>query len=71
MKKRWSGVVLMCWVFAAGVQAQTIAVDERIAPYEKVRGLAGNASSIRSDTMNNMMALWLEASRKYYPNVKL
>ena len=71
MKKRWSGVVLMCWVFAAGVQAQTIAVDERIAPYEKVRGLAGNASSIGSDTMNNMMALWLEAFRKYYPNVKI
>ena len=71
MKKRWSGVVLMCWVFAAGVQAQTIAVDERIAPYEKVRGLASNASSIGSDTMNNMMALWLEAFRKYYPNVKI
>ena len=71
MKIRWSGVVLMCWVFVAGVQAQTIAVDERIAPYEKVRGLAGNASSIGSDTMNNMMALWLEAFRKYYPNVKI
>ena len=71
MKKKWSGVVLMCWVFAAGVQAQTIAVDERIASYEKVRGLSGNASSIGSDTMNNMMALWLEAFRKYYPNVKI
>ena len=71
MKIKWSGVALMCWVSAAGVQAQTIAVDERIAPYEKVRGLAGNASSIGSDTMNNMMALWLEAFRKYYPNVKI
>ena len=71
MKIKWSGVALMCWVFVAGVQAQTIAVDERIAPYEKVRGLSGNASSIGSDTMNNMMALWLEAFRKYYPNVKI
>ena len=64
MKKIWIGVVLMGWVLASGVQAQTIAVDERIAPYEKVRGLSGNASSIGSDTMNNMMALWLEAFRK-------
>lgn len=71
MKKIWRGVVLMCWGLAASVQAQPIAIDEQIAPYEKVRGLSGNASSIGSDTMNNMMALWLEAFRKYYPNVKI
>lgn len=70
MKKKWLGMALI-WVFAAGVQAQTIDIDERIPPYEKVRGLSGNASSIGSDTMNNMMALWLEAFRKYYPNVKI
>ena len=70
MNKKWLGLGLI-GVFAAGVHAQTIAIDERISPYEKVRGLAGNASSIGSDTMNNMMALWLEAFRKYYPNVKI
>jgi len=71
MKKKWIGVVLICGVFAPGVQAQTIAVDEQVASYERVRGLSGNASSIGSDTMNNMMALWLEAFRKYYPSVKI
>ena len=70
MKKKWLWMVLI-GVFAAGVHAQTIDIDERIASYEKVRGLSGNASSIGSDTMNNMMALWLEAFRKYYPNVKI
>lgn len=70
MKKKWLGMALI-GVFAVGVHAQTIDIDERIASYEKVRGLSGNASSIGSDTMNNMMALWLEAFRKYYPNVKI
>jgi len=56
---------------AVGVEAQTMEVDKRIKPYEKVSGISGNASSIGSDTMNNMMALWLEGFRKYYPNVKI
>lgn len=51
--------------------AQQMSVDERIKPYAKVRGISGNASSIGSDTMNNLMALWLEGFRKFYPNVKI
>jgi len=61
-------------VSLAGVSAtgaQMFEVDERIGPYEKVSGISGNASSIGSDTMNNMMALWLEEFRKHYPNVKI
>ncbi len=68
MAKTWIPVLS---VFALVAHAQTMAVDERISPYEKVRGIAGNASSIGSDSMNNTMALWLEAFRKYYPNVKI
>ena len=56
---------------AAAIGAQTLEVDSRIKPYQKVSGISGNASSIGSDTMNNLMALWLEAFRKYYPNVKI
>lgn len=56
---------------ASGSNAQTMDVDKRIAPYQKVSGISGNASSIGSDTMNNMMALWLEEFRKHYPNVKI
>jgi len=52
-------------------QAQKVQVDDRISPYQKVSGISGNASSIGSDTMNNMMALWLEEFRKFYPNVRI
>jgi phosphate transport system substrate-binding protein len=38
--------------------------------YQKVSGVAGSLSSVGSDTMNNMMALWAETFRKMYPNVK-
>ncbi|MDA0746448.1 MAG: PstS family phosphate ABC transporter substrate-binding protein [bacterium] len=56
---------------SADIQAQTTQVDERIPTYERVRGITGSASSIGSDTMNNLMALWLEGFRKYYPNVNI
>jgi phosphate transport system substrate-binding protein len=46
-------------------------VDAGIQPYEKVRGISGNANSIDSDTMNNLMALWLEGYKKYYPLVNV
>jgi phosphate transport system substrate-binding protein len=59
-------------ILASGVGfAQQIEVDARIPVYKKVSGISGNASSIGSDTMNNLMALWLESFRKYYPNVKI
>lgn len=45
-------------------------VDPALSDYAKVSGVSGNVSSIGSDTMNNMMALWCEGFAKYYPNVK-
>jgi len=51
--------------------AQTIKVDERIPKYKKNGNISGNAGSIGSDTMNNLMALWLEGFNKYYPLVNV
>jgi phosphate transport system substrate-binding protein len=51
--------------------AQTLEIDPRFKPYQKVAGISGSASSIGSDTMNNMMSMWLEGFRKFYPNVKI
>lgn len=64
-------VALMLAIAPSIVTAQTLKVDERLKPYERVSGISGSASSIGSDTMNNMMALWLEGFRKFYPNVKI
>jgi phosphate transport system substrate-binding protein len=33
--------------------------------------VSGSISSIGSDSMNNLMTLWAETFRKYYPNVKV
>jgi phosphate transport system substrate-binding protein len=48
-----------------------IKVDENIPHYEKTSGVSGNLSSIGSDTMNNLLTLWLEGFKKYYPNVNI
>jgi phosphate transport system substrate-binding protein len=53
------------------LQAAPVQVDKEIAPYKKVEGIKGNATSIGSDTMNNLMTLWLEAFRKFYPQVTI
>ncbi len=51
--------------------AQSIQVDADLPRYKKVRGIRGNANSIGSDTMNNLMTLWLEGFKKYYPMVNI
>ena len=50
--------------------AQTVEVDTAISGYTKVSGVSGNINSVGSDTMNNLMTLWCEGFRKYYPNVR-
>jgi phosphate transport system substrate-binding protein len=51
--------------------ATLVKVDDRISHYSKVSGVSGNLSSIGSDTMNNLLTLWLEGFKKYYPNVNI
>ena len=50
---------------------QAVQVDSALTPYQRVSGVSGNLSSVGSDTMNNMMTLWAETFRKFYPNVKV
>ena len=51
--------VLVTLFFVQLAFTQTVKVDSRIPKYKKVTGISGNANSIGSDTMNNLMALWL------------
>jgi phosphate transport system substrate-binding protein len=50
---------------------QVIKVDPAVPAYQKASGVSGNVSSIGSDTMNNLMTLWAETFRKFYPNVRI
>jgi phosphate transport system substrate-binding protein len=68
-------VLMVAGLLAAttlGISAgQVLKVDAAIPSYQKASGVSGNLSSIGSDSMNNLMTLWAETFRKYYPNVKV
>lgn len=55
--------------FAVGAQAQSI--DPNLPSYEAASGVSGNLTSIGSDTLNNLMTLWSEGFRSFYPNVAI
>ncbi len=44
-------------------------IDPNLPVYEAVQGVSGNLVSIGSDTLNNLMTLWSEGFRSFYPNV--
>jgi phosphate transport system substrate-binding protein len=48
-----------------------VQVDPKLPEYQPVGGVSGNLKSVGSDTMNNLMALWAEGFRKFYPNVQV
>jgi phosphate transport system substrate-binding protein len=48
-----------------------IKVDEKLPSYKPVPGVSGSIKSVGSDSMNNLMTLWTEGFRKYYPSVKI
>ncbi len=54
-------------VSASAVQT----VDTAIPDYQKATGVAGNLSSVGSDTLANLMTLWAEEFNRLYPNVNI
>jgi len=50
---------------------QSVPLDPGLKSYQVVGGVSGNASSIGSDTLNNLMTYWAETFSKFYPNVKI
>ena len=70
--KRTLSIALAVGALTTGLAGQQVLkVDPAIAGYQKASGISGNLSSIGSDSMNNLMTLWAETFRKYYPNVKV
>jgi len=54
----------------AAVQAKT-EVDPALPAYSKASGVAGNISSVGSDTLANLMTMWAEEYKRQYPNVNI
>jgi phosphate transport system substrate-binding protein len=46
-------------------------VDAGIPDYQKASGIAGNLSSVGSDTLANLMTLWAEEFSRLYPTVNV
>ena len=61
---------LAVWSMAVGAgMAQDI--DPDLKPYSKVGGeVAGTLKCVGSDTMNNLVSLWVEGFKKSYPGVR-
>ncbi len=46
-------------------------VDAELGDYAATSGVSGNLSSVGSDTLANLMTLWAEEYKRFYPNVNI
>jgi len=64
-------------VLAAGAllslpaKGMTVDLDPKLQDYKAAQGVSGTLKSIGSDTLNNLMTLWAEGFRAFYPGVKI
>jgi phosphate transport system substrate-binding protein len=53
------------------VASAQLKLDPKLSDYQPVEGVSGTIKSVGSDTMNNLMTLWQEGFRTFYPNVTI
>lgn len=61
---------LAAGMFVGSAQAED-SVDAKLPEYKAVSGVAGNLSSVGSDTLANLMTFWAEEYKRQYPNVNI
>jgi phosphate transport system substrate-binding protein len=54
-----------------GVVAAAAPAEPPLPKYQRVSGVAGNLTSVGSDTLANLMTLWTESFKREYPNVNI
>lgn len=67
----WVVVVGWAVVGSGNIALGQLQVDPKLPDYTPVKGVSGTIKSVGSDTMNNLMTLWTEGFRKYYPSVQI
>jgi len=56
----------------SSLELMEVKLDPKLPVYQGgVKGVAGNLSSVGSDSLNNSMTLWTEAFKKHYPSVQI
>ncbi|KMP12146.1 phosphate-binding protein [Candidatus Nitromaritima sp. SCGC AAA799-A02] len=67
IKKLAIVLLVLTWAGSAGA----VEVDPKLSTYDKQGGVSGNLSSVGSDTLNNLMTLWSEKFKQFYPNINI
>jgi phosphate transport system substrate-binding protein len=67
LTQRLLRIALMSAALSPFALAQGVKVDAKIGEYKSVEGVSGTITSKGSDTMNNLMTLWGEGFKKFYP----
>ena len=62
--------VALLTLLATSVSAE-VKVDPDLGEYTATRGVSGNLSTVGSDTLANLMTLWTEEYKRFYPNVNI
>lgn len=63
------GLISLTWLPGSSMAADQL--DPQLKDYARVSGIAGNLSSVGSDTLANLMTLWAEEFKKLYPSVNI
>jgi phosphate transport system substrate-binding protein len=68
---RWMAVVGVAALIGSVTVATAQEVDSAFGTYERAAGeVSGSLKCVGSDTMNNLVALWAEGFKKFYPSVR-
>ena len=71
MKRLLSGAGLCLALSLSGAAGAATKVDPGLPEYSRASGVSGNLSSVGSDTLANLMTLWAEEFKRFYPNVNI
>jgi phosphate transport system substrate-binding protein len=69
--QKTAGALAVLALAAGPALATTVEVDRTLEVYTPVSGVSGNLNSIGSDTLNNLMTMWAEKFKEFYPNVNI
>jgi len=70
-KSLFAAISLTSTCLVSGAAGAAVSVDAGVPEYQKASGVAGNLSSVGSDTLANLMTLWAEEFNRLYPNVNI
>lgn len=65
------GLIIVGLLAVLGGVGNGTELDQRLRSYTPIQGISGTIKSVGSDTLNNLMALWAEGFRRFYPGVKI